>query len=210
MKSIHSKLFVLSFVACSIPSIAHADAGPKIESGLYLPIGVTIGGAFGDDRSGGLVIGGEASLAYLHASSGFWGGLYGDALYDTGISGARYTFGPEVGVSIFGFDGGLAVQKANGKTEWGWTGRALVTFSILAGYIRLAHFSNAEISPGQIEVGILFKLPAPLWTEVRKRPWLEHRPAPPVEEPKKPDEKPIEPPKPEETPPPIVPVDPPK
>ncbi len=203
---------LLALAPLSPLSNARADGFPKIESGLYMPMGFTLGAAFGSDRPGGFMAGGEVSLAYLSTRSGVWGGVYGDAVYDFGLGGARWSFGPELGYSFFGLDGGLAVQNVNGRAEWGYQGRVVFTLAALAAFIRIGNFPHSETHKSTGEIGFLIKVPFPVWTEHTPRPHrtYEPPPAPPSkEEPKSPAPDPTSPPKEENPPPPIEPVPPP-
>jgi hypothetical protein len=203
-------LAALAGAAVASPAPARADGFPSFGNGLWMSTGLNIGGAFGPDRPGGVVLGGELSFPYLWWNDARWVGLYGDALRDFGLSRNRYSFGPELGVAFFGLDFGMVVQTGGGvETQLGYTGRIVLTLGFAALYVRLVKIPKA-VDTTNMEAGFLFKVPYPIAvkTEPKWRPRPEPEPAPSPSVRPAPDGSSSTPPDPN-APPPVVPIPPP-
>ncbi|MBW2261049.1 MAG: hypothetical protein JRG91_03670 [Deltaproteobacteria bacterium] len=155
---------------------AGADAGPKISSGWYLPVGLTLGGSMHADRPNGFVLGAEVSAAHVDVDSGFWYGAYLDALWDFGPDALRFSLGPEIGVGVVGLDGGYLAEIHGRTYKHGFQLRLLLTFSIVAVYGRWGHLFRHPREEDFGELGVLIKFPVPVKIEPVK--W--HRPPQPA------------------------------
>ena len=88
-----------------------------------------------------------------------WLGGYADADFDFETHAGRMTVGPELGWDFLGLDGGLALERASGKTNVGFALRGVVTFGFVQVYERGERFADGST---QLEVGILLKRPTDL------------------------------------------------
>ncbi len=142
------KIRLLVLATCwllALPRLAAADAGPKISSGWYLPVGLNLGGAVHADRPDGFLLGAEVSAAHVDVDSGFWYGAYLDALWDFGPDALRFGLGPEIGVGLVGIDGGYLGEIHDRSYTHGFQLRLLVTLAIVAAYGRWGHlFRQAQ------------------------------------------------------------------
>lgn len=155
---------------------AAADVGPKITSGWFLPVGLTLGAGLHPEEEHGVVLGGEVSAAYLSVRDlMWWAGAYADVLYDFGTEATRFSVGPEVGLSVFGLDVGyLGVVDDQDGYASGLQVRGVVTIGFMAVYGRWGHVFGDVGEHDFGEVGLLIKAPIPLDVE-------PYRPGPPVE-----------------------------
>ncbi len=163
----------LALVAACAPSTALADAGPKIENSLWLPIGINTGYAINPAHvSNGFLIGAEASLVYLDRSAK-WAGVYTDLLRDFGSDTTRWSAGAEFGVTIFGLD--LGYVRSYGDTDWsGVRGRFLLSMAAIHLYGGHGWILSGDETEVYGEVGLLLKFPINIWSaEPRRR----HEPA---------------------------------
>jgi hypothetical protein len=149
------------------------DAHAGDENAPFLAWGAVIGVGLHDDENSP-VVGAEVSAGWLRwlASSGgskgpdtfhlptpFWIGGYGDVLYDAGSDTGRVSFGPEIGVLIFGADGGV-VRELTGDKRWGAAIRGSITIPLSAVttvslYSRTVKW-NGE-SDKDVELGLIVK-----------------------------------------------------
>jgi hypothetical protein len=147
------------------PRDARADAGPHFNTGVFFPVGVNVGYSANPGQPNGFVFGGEASVVYFDRGL-VWFGAYGDALRDFGKDETRFSVGPEIGLGPLGFDGGYLAAVKNGGHS-GWVGRALLTVSLVGIYGRVGHIADGDQTYG--EIGALFKIPIPVWSEPNER-----------------------------------------
>ena len=154
-------LMSLLTVALIFPTRLHADAGPWISSGWYLPVGLNLGAGIHPDLNHGFVLGGEISAAYLSSRNGVWGGLYVDGVWDWGSDTTRVSFGGEVGFAFIGLDMGYLWDIGPGwDHRQGLSLRGLLTISIVTITGRWGHlFSGDPVERDFGEVGILIKFP---------------------------------------------------
>jgi hypothetical protein len=148
-----------------LPARAGADAGPKIASGWYLPVGLVLGGSAHADRPDGFVLGAEVSGAHVDVDSGFWYGGYLDALWDFGPDALRFSLGPEIGVGPVGLDGGYLGEIHAGTYTHGFQLRLLVTLGFVAAYARWGHQFRHPGEEDFGEFGLLVKFPVPVKLE---------------------------------------------
>ena len=159
----------------ALPGRALADAGPKIASGWYVPVGLVLAGSAHEDRPDGFVLGAEVSGAHLDVDPGFWYGGYLDALWDFGPDALRFSLGPEIGVGPVGLDGGYLGEIHAGTYTHGFQIRLLVTLGFVAAYARWGHQFRHPGGEDFGEFGLLVKIPVP----VKVEPVRWHRPPPP-------------------------------
>jgi len=159
--------FCAALAAALAAGTARAD-GPVL-TGWYAPSGVALGASLHEaPRSNGLVLGVEQSLVYQRGRrAGFWGGLWGEALYDFGPGRGRLSLGPELGYGVVGIDGGFLAVLRGPRADAGVQGRLLLTMGVAAAYGRVGSVLGDEHYRFG-EVGILLKWP---W-------WLGSPPSP--------------------------------
>lgn len=171
------------------PRAASADVFHGVDKALYLPVGVTIGGAANSPLGGGVVLGAEVSLAHLTRDIAWIGG-YTDAIHDFGAKATRFSVGPELGFGPLGLDCGLLLEARNGHVSPGTTVRFLLSASLVAAYARWGHVVDTMYRDFG-EFGVLLKFPfrvgakrnwrqapspgymAPAQTEPRKPPTVD-------------------------------------
>ncbi len=156
----------------ALPGSAAADAGPKIASGWYVPVGIVLAGSAHPDRPDGFALGAEASAVHLNVDSGFWYGGYLDALWDFGPDALRFSLGPEIGVGPVGIDGGYMGEIHDRAYTHGFQLRLLITLGVVAAYGRWGHLFRQPLEEDFGEFGLLIKFPVPAKTEPPR--W--HRP----------------------------------
>lgn len=163
---------------CGSAAAARADAGPKPQTGWYLPVGLTMGlSIHREGISNGYFLGMEASYVYLSALNLFWAGAYVDALADFGATSGRFTIGPEIGFGLFGIDGGYLLNVDNDGAHHGTSVRFLFTLAFTAFYGRWEHLFGDARERNVGEVGLLIKIPFPIDVE----PLPRHREPPPAQ-----------------------------
>lgn len=154
---------VLALFLC--PSLAAAQGGEAFvfdgEPQLFALGGLSTGGTFGSAGGGGYV-GGELSFVWL--SDAVWAGGYADAVYDFAQDGTVLTLGPEFGLAILGFDGGLGLRFGReDETEVGYQARMLLDLgAVFALYGRYGFWPDSSDGKHVGQVGVLLKFP--LWT----------------------------------------------
>lgn len=151
-------------LAVAAPRRAHADLLHDLElEGWYGKLGVETGVAFGRDRGASPVVGGVATVVHVDDDLN-WAGLQGDLLLDGNAAspaGTRWSFGPEAGHSVFGFDLSYFGEHVPGDAyHHGLQTRAKLTVGVAAVYVR-AGFVIAGGDEASLEVGLQFK--APVW-----------------------------------------------
>lgn len=171
-----SALFAIAAILLASAPAA-ADVGPKITTGWYLPVGLTLGGSVHPDDMNGFVLGAEVSGVHFSARSMFWVGAYTDALYDFGPNAFRFSVGPEIGYSVLGLDFGyLGVADDHEGYSSGIQLRAIVSLGVLSAYGRWGHVFGDVGEHDFGELGVLIKVPFELDVE-------PYRFGPPVEPP---------------------------
>jgi hypothetical protein len=164
---VRALLLSLAF-ALTTAETAHADTlieALRLE-GTYLKVGVETGVVFGRERERAPLLGGVVTL--VRANNHYeWYGLQADLLADWNGSrdaGARWSFGPEAGISVFGADVSYFGERLDGSTRHGMAVRTKITAGLVAIYARGAYlWSGADAA--SIDVGLQLKLPV-----VMKRP----------------------------------------
>ena len=157
----------ISLAAMLVAPTLGADAGPRIPKGWVLTFGANGGFSMHPERSNGAVLGAEVSAPYL-ADSGFWFGAYADTLHDFGPGWQRFSFGPEAGFAIFGVDGGLLAELADGTMRKGYTIRGVLTLGVLGLYGRYGSLGGPDPERGFGEIGLLMKAFWPLSEQPRR------------------------------------------
>lgn len=150
--------------------VAAADplAGVNLE-GWYGKLGVESGVAFGAERGTSAVVGGVATLVHLNQRRE-WVGFQGDLLADGNgelEAGARWSLGPEAGVSIYGVDVSYMGRRIDGATQHGMQVRAKLTVGLAAVYARASYTLIGPGSDRAMEVDLGLQLKAPLWIKRR-------------------------------------------
>jgi hypothetical protein len=166
MRCVLLVLTAASLVAMS--GRAGADAGPKISSGWYVPVGLNLGGSMYADRPDGFVLGAEVSAAHIDVDSGFWYGAYLDALWDFGPDAFRFGLGPEIGIGVVGLDGGYLGEIHDRTYTHGFQLRLLLTLGVVAAYGRWGHLFRHPLEEDFGELGVLVKFPVPAKIEPAK------------------------------------------
>ncbi len=150
---------IVAVVAVARDAAADPLAGVNLE-GWYGKLGVESGVAFGADRGTSAVVGGIATLVHINDRRE-WIGLQGDLLADgNGARGAsaRWSIGPEAGVSIYGVDVSYMGRRLDGATQHGMALRAKLTVGVAAVYAR-ASYSLVGADEMEVDVGIQLKAP---------------------------------------------------
>jgi hypothetical protein len=128
--------------------------------GTYLKLGVETGMAFNRERERGVLFGGVMTL--VKANNQYeWYGLQADALVDgngDSPTGARWSLGPEAGVSVFGADVSYCGERFDGETRHGIAVRTKLTVGVVALYARGSFLFSGPDS-ASIDIGIQLKLP---------------------------------------------------
>lgn len=161
----------------ALPRDAHADAGPKIDKGLFLPVGLNVGYSANYARersvSNGFLFGGEASLVFFKRF--IWSGAYADVLRDFGEQEWRSSVGLEAGVGPVGVDIGW-LGAFRDQAEHGFRARMILTTSAISAYAGYGRTWTDGRS--QAEFGLLLKVPLPIFVESQKRPEPQEAPLP--------------------------------
>lgn len=172
------------------PSVARASEVAEKERSrtwdtwqIWAPVGGTLGASFNPKKlDNGVVLGGEGSIAFVNHDF-LWAGGYVDAVHDFGANATRITIGPELGLLIFGVDGGLVLSTRDG-VHAGMCGRLLMTVGALAAYARVGTVFSSPQEGTYGELGILVKIPIPI--ETGGGPPLQRKVAPPPPPPEPP------------------------
>lgn len=139
----------------SVWSTAQADPPSWISAGINLGV------ASHADESG-LLIGGEASFAYLSQTANrdwivWWRGMYADGLYDASTESVRLSLGPEFGYLGVGLDFGPVLELGRGDPGVGFAIRPHVALVYVIPYARF----ECCLDDGRsfAEFGVLLKYP---------------------------------------------------
>jgi hypothetical protein len=142
-----------------LPSRTRADAGfPIPDPGWYSLVGGNVGMSLLARQSNGAVLGAEASIVHLGREA-TWAGGYIDVVHDTSWNTQRISIGPELGLAMFGIDGGYLMQLDHGALEHGVVVRPLITFGVVALYGRYGHLFIGDGREDFGELGLLLKYP---------------------------------------------------
>jgi len=175
------RLAACALAACALASPRPADAAPSVGEdggsgstarsryrGLYLDgwygkVGLESGVVFARERGAAPTLGGAATLVHLNDQLE-WYGLQADLLVDWNgdrPAGARWSLGPEFGVSLYGIDLSYFGEQTGGGLHHGLQVRAKLTIGLAAVYLRGA--STLAGAPGEdetsVEAGLQLKLP---------------------------------------------------
>lgn len=154
-------VLAIALALCAAPRRAPADPlrGLHLE-GWYGKIGLETGVAFARDRGTAPLLGGVATLVRLNEHLE-WYGVQGDLMVDWNgdrDAGARWSFGPEAGVSLYGVDVSYFGERIGGDTHHGMQVRAKLTAGIAAFYVRAAYVARGG-DETSIDAGLQLKLP---------------------------------------------------
>jgi hypothetical protein len=157
------RLTALSAAAC-VCALARPAAAERFRSlyleGWYGKVGIETGVVFARERGTAPLLGATATFVRMNDHLEWWG-LQTDVLVDWNgdrSAGARWSFGPEFGRSIFGVDISYFGELTDIETHHGFQARAKLTVGIAAVYLRgtYALYGADETS---LETGLQFKLP---------------------------------------------------
>lgn len=165
-----SRLFVVALLSHALPAVADPLAGVNLE-GWYGKLGVESGVAFGAERGTSAVVGGIATLVHINERRE-WVGLQGDLLADGNgqlEAGARWSLGPEAGVSIYGVDVSYMGRRQTNTTQHGMQVRAKLTVGLAAVYARASYAMTGPGARDAMEVDIGLQLKAPFWIKRPRR-----------------------------------------
>jgi hypothetical protein len=158
-------------IACAVPRPAAADLRELALAGWYGKVGLETGVVFARERGTSALLGGVATLVRIDEDLE-WYGLQADLLIDgngEGPAGARWSVGPELGRSIFGFDVGYFGQRLDrgpdAATHHGFQIRVKLTVGVAAVYVRTSY---ALIGADEAALDVGLQLKAPVW--MRRRP----------------------------------------
>ncbi|MBW2525302.1 MAG: hypothetical protein JRI23_14045 [Deltaproteobacteria bacterium] len=160
---------------------ARADAAPKFGNGFWLPVGVTLGGAFRGDLPDGFMLGAEVSAVYLWAegdAGGMWLGGVADAVWDFGIDAFRHRVGPEIGWGPLGVDVTYLGQARDGVYDPGINVRGLFTLAVVSLYGGYGHLFVDGDGGSYGEFGALVKFPIPIDVDSRSDRFRDPPPPP--------------------------------
>jgi hypothetical protein len=146
---------------------AHADAGPKISPGWYLPVGIDLGGAFRGGLDNGFVLGGEVSAVRIFTYDGpdlLWLGPVADVAWDFGSDALRHRVGGEIGLGPLGVELGYIGELRDGSYMPGMGARGFLTFAIVGFYGGYGHLFEEVAGKDWGEFGVLIKIPIALCT----------------------------------------------
>lgn len=163
-------ILTVAVMSFAMPAGADPLAGVHLE-GWYGKLGVETGVAFGAERGTSAVVGGIATLVHINERRE-WVGLQGDLLADGNgqlEAGARWSIGPEAGVSIYGVDVSYMGRRLDGATQHGMQVRAKLTVGLAAIYARASYAMVGTGASDAMEVDIGLQLKAPLWIKRPKR-----------------------------------------
>jgi hypothetical protein len=150
-------------VGCLLLGTRAAAADPLeglALEGWYGKLGVESGVAFGRERGAAPILGGVATFVHINDARE-WLGFQADLLADGNgelATGARWSIGPEGGVSIYGVDVSYFGERVAGATHQGFSLRAKLTVGIAAIYARTS-FSLVGGDEQTFDVGIQLKAP---------------------------------------------------
>jgi hypothetical protein len=140
-------------------ALADRRAGADwLEPGWYLLPGASLS-AVSHDGQLAAGVGAEISVAYNALPHDLFAGAYVDALYDTLARRARIGFGPELGYTFFGVDGGPAIDATPGGPTLGWYGRIFASAAFVDVYARAGGFPSEPSGAVFFEGGLMLKLP---------------------------------------------------
>jgi len=141
---------------------AQANDLEYLPDGWFAPIGLNVGSSLNDSDTSGLVLGGEASVVYLTDVTLLWIGGYVDGVHDFGKGASRFSAGPELGWMFGGIELGYLTQWMDEQFHHGFRVGLIVTFGILAGYVRWGHLFGVVEESDFGEIGVLLKFPFPI------------------------------------------------
>jgi hypothetical protein len=157
---------IIAVLSGAVPAAADPLAGINLE-GWYGKLGVESGVAFGAERGTSAVVGGVVTLVHINERRE-WVGFQGDLLADGNgelEAGARWSLGPEAGVSIYGVDVSYMGRRLEDETHHGLQVRSKLTVGLAAVYARASYTFGDDA----MEVDIGLQLKAPFWIKRPRR-----------------------------------------
>jgi len=154
-------LAVLVAIVCAAarPAAAERFRGLYLE-GWYGKVGLESGVAFARERGAAPLLGAVATFVRMNDHLE-WYGLQGDLLVDWNgdrAAGARWSFGPELGRSVYGVDLSYFGELAEDEPHHGFQVRAKLTVGLAAVYLR-GTYALAGADETSLEAGLQVKLP---------------------------------------------------
>jgi hypothetical protein len=108
-----------------------------------------------------MVLGGELSLVYLSdRATSLFGGVVADAVYDWHRGRGRAMCGAVFGWHYFGLDGGYLIDFDKKNHKHGGAVRIFASVGVLTFYLR---YGLLKDSADFGELGLIIKLPLPIW-----------------------------------------------
>lgn len=129
MRRILLATVILAYLVHAQAPARASSSGPflgPVEGNFFL-IGVNLGAVF-EDGDGGLLLGGEMSVAHLGRST--WYGGYFDGLRDIDHEATRLGVGVEGGYTHWGLDAGGLIDRQDGELHAGARVRAVFTLGV--------------------------------------------------------------------------------
>lgn len=140
------------------PELRHHRHG-HFPEGVFLPLGASVAAASHPSSPTALALGAEASVVAFPVGPAMWAGGYADLLYEFRNDRTRASFGPELGFTLIGVDGGVVVQSSANGTHWGGVVRPMLTIGLLSVFARFGWLEDDERF---VEIGALAKFPIQL------------------------------------------------
>ncbi len=157
-------ILILAMVCWLAPSVAGASALPRLD-GLWMPIGVSLGGAIRQEGSIGFVLGGELSVVDLrphNSANVWWFGGVADATWDFAHEAMRHRVGAEVGLAVANFEVAYLGELHEGAYRPGFNLRAGFSQAFVSIYGGYGHLFGDGAGANFGELGFLVKFPIPL------------------------------------------------
>jgi hypothetical protein len=117
----------------------------------YVSPGVYVAAASGRDEKRGAAFGAELSFSRFPIERATWAGGFVDVVRDVAKERTRIALGPQIGLGIFGIDGGVRLSGS----RVGWTVRPMLSFLYVHATVRISRDTEGT----GVELGLLFKLP---------------------------------------------------
>jgi hypothetical protein len=156
-----ARLAVLALAVCALPRPAAAERYRSLYlAGWYGKVGLETGVVFARERGAAPLLGGTATFVHMNDHLE-WLGLQGDLLVDWNAdrpAGARWSLGPELGVSLYGVDVSYFGERVDAATNHGLQVRAKLTLGLAAVYLRGAS-ALSGVESSSLEAGLQLKLP---------------------------------------------------
>lgn len=148
-----------------VPTTVAANAGPFLPNKVFgVSPGFTLGVAPTLGSGPGFFLGGELSVFYWRDA--WFGGVVGDLIHDYHRGTKRFMVGPMFGFAFVGIDGGYLGEITPDGLRHGLAIRLFATIAVGSLYFRYGGVFDAR---DYVEVGLLLKIPIPIWSRGRPR-----------------------------------------